>query len=175
MELNDRESDRTVDRADRLTTRVCEPTSHSTLTDRIPCKLASRLRWAFHGSRSSGSGSSMQSMECPPPCWCGFAGKWPDVVGILLTCRDGSIPLPIQADTNRKRKRGKDSSNPSERTPLVPKLQLGNPRLPANRCESLGSQAGAWEPGCGNRRVRRMLTKSCRLCFSITTVNSRLC
>ena len=51
----------------------------------------------------------------------------------------------------------KHSSKPSERTPLVPKLQLGNPRLPANRHESLGSQAGAWEPGCGNRRVRRML------------------
>ena len=48
------------------------------------------------------------------------------------------------------------SSNPSERAPLVLKLQLGNACSPANRYESPGSQAGAWEPECARRRVGRV-------------------
>jgi len=48
------------------------------------------------------------------------------------------------------------SSNPSERTP---KLQLGNLAIRGDQRANVSSQAGAWEPGRGNRRVGRMLTR----------------
>ena len=53
------------------------------------------------------------------------------------------------------------SSNPLEQallvpTFLVPKLQLGKPASQVSRSESLGSQAGAWEPGSERRAVRKV-------------------
>ena len=90
----------------------------------------------------------------------GFRGNFSYGVFTFVICRRKyRTILQPRLTLSAKRKRGKHSSNPLERTSLVPKLQFGNPRLPANRHESLGSKAGAWEPGCGNRRVRRMLTK----------------
>ena len=50
---------------------------------------------------------------------------------------------------------------------LVPKLQLGNLRLPVDYAEMRGSQAGAWEPGCkriGPLLVVFLACLACTLC-----------
>ena len=80
---------------------------------------------------------------------------WPDCLATTRKSRQERFPGGSKLFMGSKLRPAsrKHSPNPSIPPPwfpssaLVPKLRLGNRRLPANRPESRGSQAGAWEPG----------------------------